>query len=148
MDYFLFSPENWMPELSYCRLHAATFYFASLITGLEENTTERIVEALGPESGFVEALIDETNASDDDAVKTAIREVIGVTVEDVEHGYEILYERRHDFVVLVGEYAAALEALSLPRSRSDSVLRADEEIVTVAEEDDLDLFEVEFDRTR
>lgn len=137
MDHFLFSSANWLPELSYCALHAATFYFVSLLTGLAENTAERVAEALGPESGFVRALVDETNVFDSEEGKSVVRGVIGVGVEDVRVCYGILYERKEELVGLVGEFADGVRRLPEPESMA---LHGEEEAVGV-EEEDLDVFE-------
>ncbi|KAK5171819.1 uncharacterized protein LTR77_003455 [Saxophila tyrrhenica] len=136
MDYFLFSEPNWLPELLYCRLHAACFLAASRVTGLS-NTAEQIADALGPDSVFVS----ETAAlmAVDEEEAEAIRQSISLDRQEVEDGYRLLYERRNKLAVAMGRYAAEVEKLPTPHSS----FRADEEVeksVDVVEEN-FDVFE-------
>lgn len=131
MDHFLFSEANWAPELSYCNLHAACFYFASIVTN-KNNTVEEIAKSLGPESAFVQLMA--SPLADDEDAAAAICEAISVGIADVERGYDLLHERRKELTSLVGEYASALDRLPL-RNSLLSVGQANSE-----EDEDLDRF--------
>ena len=136
MDYFLFSPANWLPELSYCRLHATCFLFACHLTG-QDNTVEQVANSLGPKSDFVQ-LVGDPLAGDEESA-AAIHAVISVTVTDVEDGYRLLYERKEMFGLLLGQYAAKLDDLPAPLcvdSGRDCEIAKDED-------QNFDLFEAE-----
>jgi hypothetical protein len=134
MDYFLFSEENWLPELSYCKLHAACFFFACRITG-KNNAVEDVADSLGPDSPFVQ-LVSSPLASDEDSA-VAIQYAISVTASNVEDGYALLYERKEKLGVLMGEYAGNLDNLRIPASLS----RGLEENAREEESEDFDVFE-------
>ena len=134
MDYFLFSEANWLPELSYCRLHAACFLMASLVTG-KSNTAEDIAGSLGPDSAFVRAMAAPL-AEDDDAA-AAILEVISVNVEDVKIAYELLHQRREQLAQLMGQYADRIGDLLLPLSSMEK----EEPAAVEEEEENFDIFE-------
>ena len=114
MDHFLFSNNNnnWLPELSYTRLHAACFLLASRLTGKEDHTVEKIAEALGPESDFIQELVASWGV--DEATAAEIQYIISVVPEDVEEAYGLLYERRDQLGELVGQYAVVLVDLPKP----------------------------------
>lgn len=134
MDFFLVD-ENWLPELSYCKLHAASFFMASRITE-KENTAEHVADSLGPDSAIVQFIAHALSNGDDESA-AAIRDMISVTISNVEEGYALLYERKETFAGLIGQYAACLETLPLPRSSMTSL----EEPVVEEEEEDFDTFE-------
>lgn len=134
MDYFLFSPENWLPRLSYCKLHAACFLFASRITG-KSNTVEEIAAALGPDSEFIK-LVGSPLAEDDDSA-VAIQYTISVAEPDVEDGYALLYERKEMFTHLVGQYIVNMESLPSPVSVTETSDTALED----AESENFDVWE-------
>jgi hypothetical protein len=116
MDYFLFSPENWLPDLSYCKLHAACFLFASRITG-KSNTVDQIAHSLGPDSPFVQ-LVGSPLAGDEESA-VAIQYTISVTGSDVQDGYALLYERKEMFGHLLGQYRTELDNLPVPHFDSE-----------------------------
>ncbi|KAK3686884.1 hypothetical protein LTR37_019368 [Vermiconidia calcicola] len=132
MDYFLFSEANWLPELSYCRLHAACFLLASLVTG-KNNTAEDIAGSLGPDSTFVRAM-SAPLAEDDDAA-AAIQEVISVNVDDVNVAYGLLHQRREQLAQLMGQYANRIGDLLSPHSS------AEKDEPAAVEEENFDIFE-------
>jgi hypothetical protein len=136
MDYFLFSEDNWLPELSYCKLHAACFLFASRITQ-KSNTVEQIADSLGLDSAFVQ-LVSAPLAGDEDSA-VAIQYAISVTISDIEDGYALLYERKEKLGALMGQYAGSLDLLPIPVSLS----RSGQESVREEECEDFDVFEVD-----
>lgn len=113
MDYFLFCPENWLPELSYCKLHAACFLFASRLTG-KSNSVDQVADALGPGSKFVQ-LVGSPLAADEDSA-AEVQYMISVAAEDVKDGYALLYLRKEMLAHLLGQYSVGLEALPLPEN--------------------------------
>ena len=136
MDYFLFSKDNWLPELSYCTLHAACFLFASRITQ-KSNTVEQIADSLGPDSAFVQ-LVSAPLAGDKNSA-AAIQYAISVTIVDAEDGYALLYERKEQLRPLVGQYAGYLDNLPRPEPLS----RSREESVGEEESENFDIFEID-----
>ena len=134
MDYFLFSEDNWLSELSYCKLHAACFLFASRITG-KSNTVEQIADSLGPDSPFVQFISAPLAGDEDSAV--AIQYAISVTASEVEDGYALLYERKERLAALMGAYAESLDNLPLLPSMSSGL----EEEVREEESEDFDVFD-------
>ena len=134
MDYFLFSPENWLPDLSYCKLHAACFLFASRITG-KSNTIEQIAKSLGPDSPFVQ-LVGSPLAGDEESA-AAIQYTISVTATDVEDGYALLYERKEMFGLLLGQYWTELYNLPVPHFDNE----VDDALGEKDESENWDIFE-------
>jgi hypothetical protein len=112
MDHFLFSEENWLPELSYCRLHAACFYLASLITG-QRNTIEQIAASLGEESSFVQQMAGPLAGDEEEVL--VVKQILSVSIGDVEEAYALLYERSEILAGLMGEYAVGIEGLPVPK---------------------------------
>ena len=136
MDFFLFSPGNWLPELSYCKLHAACFLFASRVAG-KNNTGEQIANALSPASEFVKMV--GSPLADGEEAAAEIQCMISVAASDVEDGYALLYERRHMFGHLLGQYSIAMDALPIPQSfNAEDGLAAGQE-----EDENFDVFETE-----
>lgn len=88
--------------------------------------------------------MDETNGADEEVVRKEVREVIGVTVADVEEGYGILFERKEELRGLVGGYADGIELLPKPRI---TLVHEEVEDANHAEEENFDLFEEDFDYT-
>ncbi len=136
MDYFLFNKVNWLPELSYCKLHAACFLMASRITEMP-NTAERLADSLGPETAFLQEMAALLAVNEDE--DAAIRQLMCVDEEAVEDGYRLLYERREKLAVLLGVYADRLDRLPLPK-RSEAEAERDADYVP---EEDFDVFEEE-----
>jgi hypothetical protein len=152
VDYFLFSEENWLPELSYCKLHAACFLFASHITGLS-NTSRQVAASLAPDSEFVQ--LTAAPLAEDEETALAIQEAISVSLEDVMDGYRLLYDRRAALKEVVGEYEKEISSLPPPdvglenghiedsyREGGDTVAEeavAEEQVA----DDDFDLFDEE-----
>lgn len=134
MDYFLFSPENWLPDLSYCKLHAACFLFASRLTE-KNNTVEQIADALGPDSSFVQLV--GSPLADGEEAAAEIQYTISVVTSDVEDGYSLLWERREMFVHLLGAYSAGLDGLPIPSNYNDEEKPA----VDQDEKENFDTFE-------
>ena len=135
MDHFLFSTENWIPELSYCTLHAACFFAASLITG-KNNTAEQVASSLGPDSAFIQWMA--SPLAEDDESAAEIANLISVDVSDLWSGYALLYERRDQLSALVGQYATDFANLPSPEYSSGDQNELD--VVEEAEED-LDVYE-------
>lgn len=132
---FFVTDENWLPELSYCKLHAACFFMASRITG-KDTTAEQVADSLGPDSTIVQFIAHALSDGDDDST-AAIREVISITASDIEEGYALLYERKEKFATLIGQYALCLETLPVPNFSG----RNPEEPIDEEEEEDFDTFE-------
>lgn len=133
MDHFLFSADNWLPELSYCKLHAACFLVASLLTG-KNNTLEQIAESLGPESEFIQQMA--MPLVEDEESAAAIPYLVSIDTNDAENGYNLLYQRRTQLTALVGQYASAMEELPSPTS----LVEKDEPPEDRDEEENLDTF--------
>ncbi len=136
MDYFLFSQDNWLPELSYCKLHAACFLFASRVTG-KDNTVDQIAHSLGPDSAFVQLTSSPLAGDEESAV--AIQCAISVTASDVEDCYALLYERKESLGAVMGDYAGKLDILPIPKLLS----RSDGEYVRQYENENLDVFDAD-----
>ena len=134
MDYFLFSEENWIPELSYCHLHGACFMMASLITG-KSNTAEQIAASLSSESEFVRSMA--SPLAEDDGSVASIARILGIDTSDVDRGYRILFERRDQLAGLTGNYSDRVA--NLPESVSQVVDQ--EKDAAVIEEVDFDILE-------
>ena len=132
MDHFLFSDSNWLPELSYCNLHAACFLFASLVTG-KANTVEEIARSLRPDAAFVQLMA--SPLVDDEDSAAAIANTISVDTTDVKRGYTLLYERADELTRSIGEYAPNLKNLPSPTSLIK------EEVDNGIEEENFDIFE-------
>jgi hypothetical protein len=131
MDYFLFSEANWLPELSYCKLHAACFLMASRVTG-QANSAEQVAGSLGPQTEFIQTMAAPLAEDDDSAI--AVPHLIGVDKEDAEHGYALLHERKEQLAEMMGGYAE--DVSKLPQIEGKET----EAVEPIAEED-LDLFE-------
>lgn len=136
MDHFLFSEDNWLPELSYCKLHAACFCLASLITG-QPNTTEQIAASLGEESTFVQQMA--APLTDDEESAMVLQQILGVSIGNVEEGYTLLYDRLEELVGLIGDHVTGIEGLPKPRAveHEEHVDRVETE---KEEADNLDVF--------
>ena len=138
MEYFLFSSDNWLPELSYCNLHAACFLVASLVTG-KRNTIEQIAESLAPESDFIQLVA--SPLVEDEESAAVVPYLLSVDTTDIENGYALLYERKTQLAGLMGEYASNLANLPLP----GPLVEGGETLAAVNEEENFDLFEEETD---
>lgn len=137
---FLAQPEHWIPELSWLKLHAAAFLFASRTTGLS-NTPQDVVHAI---NAFVE------DAGVRSLLAEGVRIVFGVMVgdeevaravrvepQDVEAGYGMLLGRIEELKHLLGEYAGNLgdEAVHEAVAPSEVVMLDEQSLY-----DDLDIF--------
>jgi hypothetical protein len=111
MDYFLFSEDNWLLALSYCKLHAACFLFASCLTGLP-NTSEQVAASLAPDSEFVQ--LTAAPLAENEETAWAIQEAISVSLKDVTDGYRLLYDRRDALKEVVGKYEVEISKLPSP----------------------------------
>ena len=143
MDHFLFTDGKWLPELSYCKLHAACFLFASEVTE-KSNTFENVAKSLAPDAAFVQLVAAPLVEDEDSAV--AISDVISVDAADAERVYALLYERSEELAGLMGEYGRDCMALPLPMSgkRNESNVVGEEsfeEELKVVEDENFDVFE-------
>lgn len=111
MDYFVFSEEHWLPELSFFKLHAACFYVASMVTG-KQNKASDVANSLGRDAPLVCTIAE--LAGEDEYSTAALCDMISVSSEDVEHCYSLLYERREHLAGLMGEYAGNVAKLPVP----------------------------------
>lgn len=109
-------PENWNPELSNNKLSAASFFFASRLTGKKATATQ-IAGSIWIDPVVVAGMAQ----SEEGPLYNRMLESLTVNAAQVVQGYEILYAQREGLIGLLGEYAAGIDSLPLPAIEKETL---------------------------
>ncbi|KAI5371195.1 hypothetical protein Slin14017_G020740 [Septoria linicola] len=118
MDFMLVEA-NWNPALSQNKLAASCFLFASRITGLANEAGDIAIsfeyENQANASAWATWITTMgPNAANHFTMQARAAQALRVSAEDVELGYEILWEMREMMDELVGKFSTQLESLQVP----------------------------------
>jgi hypothetical protein len=133
MDHMI-QEDHWNPALSQNKLVAACFMFAGLLTGKRNSAAAIAASFEWGAQAFTSALLATAaagkNYTDDAATRYKVARALSMRAEDVEAGYQILWEQRHALRELAGDYASNMRSLPTPRGVeevSESADRGDAE---------------------
>lgn len=104
MDHII-KPENWNESLSWNVFSASCFFFASIVTGVN-NSAEDVAHAVKADEGWIRQVV-----LRDEMVRQRVRKALGVTREDVLRGYGIIWRQRRGLGECLGGYREGLERL-------------------------------------